>query len=234
MLKSVWIKTADYVLDLVYPKECVGCGVEGFWLCPKCQKEIIKVSSSFCPKCKRLTPNGQFCRNCRKNYHLTGVIIAGHFKFGPLREAIHTYKYNGVLGLEKIFRKLLIYRLKGRLPRGEKIIIPIPLHHKKEIRRGFNQAERLAQIIAQELDIPLETKLIIRTKETKPQINLKKKERLQNIQGAFSIINAKKVKNKTVLLVDDVTTTGLTLNEAAKLLRNHGAREVWGVVIAQG
>jgi ComF family protein len=234
MQQTIWAKTWDYVLDLIYPKECVSCGVEGSWLCSKCQQEIITIESPFCPKCKRLTQNGQFCRNCRKNYYLTGIIIAGHFKFGPLREAIHTYKYDGVFGLEKIFRRLLICRLKGRLPKGEKVIIPIPLHRQKEVKRGFNQAERLAKLIAKDLNLPIETKIIKRIKETRPQINLKREERFKNIKDAFKIINQEKVENKTVLLVDDVTTTGMTLNEAAKVLRKAGAKEIWGVVIAQG
>jgi len=224
----------NYFLDLIFPKECVGCGIEGWWICPDCQKEIIAIKSAYCPNCKKLTPNSEFCKNCRKKYKLAGIIISGHYKFGPLREAIHTYKYDGIFELENFFRPLLISRLKNNLPQGEKIIIPIPLYYKKQRERGFNQAERLAKIISQEFKLPLETKVLKRIKETEAQMSLKKKERGENIAGAFKVTTKNKIKNKTVLLIDDVATTGLTLNEAAKILMSAGAKKVWGIVIAQG
>lgn len=224
----------NYILDFIFPRECVGCGIEGWWICPECQKEIIALKSPYCPNCKKLNQDGRFCRNCREKYKLKGIIIAGHYKFGPLREAIHSYKYNGIFALEKYFQPLIMARLKNNLPPGEKIIIPVPLHYKKETERGFNQAERLAKIIATEFKLPLETKILVRTKETDSQMSLKKKERRENIAHAFKIIDQEKIKNKIVLLVDDVATTGLTLNEAAKVLLGAGAKAVWGVVIAQG
>ena len=235
----LWAKTLiknyfNYFLDLIFPKECVGCGDEGFWLCPKCKEEVIAIKRPYCPNCKTLNHDSRFCRNCRKNYKLSGIIIAGHYKFGPLREAIHTYKYDGILELEDFFRPLLINRLKNNLPQGKKIIIPIPLYYKKQRERGFNQAERLAKIIAQEFKLPLETKVLKRIKETEAQMSLKKKKRKENIAGAFKVITKNKIKNKTVLLIDDVATTGLTLNEAAKTLKKAGVKKVWGIVIAQG
>jgi ComF family protein len=235
MSKSVWAKTWDYVLDFIFPRECVGCGREGFWICPKCQKKIIRLKYLYCPKCKTKTKNGQFCKNCRQDFALKGIIIAAYFQSGPLREAIHIYKYEGVFGeLENYLGRLLIKRLKNNLPSGDKVIIPIPLHFKKKIKRGFNQAEHLAKIISREFSLPLETRVLKRKKETDPQVGLKKKSRQKNIEGAFKITSSAKIKNKTVLLVDDVATTGLTLDEAAKILRRAGAKEIWGVVIAQG
>lgn len=223
-------------MDLVFPKECAGCGLEGEWLCPNCQKEIVKIKSFYCPNCKKLNDDGRFCLACRSNFILKGIKISAHYKFGPLREAIHAYKYDGIFEFENYFKPLLINRLKNNLPHGKKIVIPIPLYYKKEMERGFNQAERLAKIIAQEFKLPLKTNIIKRTKETEAQMSLKKKERKKNIAGAFKVItkNKNQVKNKTILLVDDVATTGLTLNEAAKVLKKAGAKEVWGVVIAQG
>lgn len=224
----------NYFLDLIYPKECVGCGIEGFWICPRCEQEIIAIKLPYCPNCKTLNNDGRFCQNCRHKYKLSGIIISAHYKFGPLREAIHSYKYDGIFELENYFRPLLIARLKNNLPQGDKIVVPIPLYYKKEMKRGFNQAERLAKIIAQEFNLPLENKALKRTKETEAQMSLKKKERRENIASAFKVITKNKIKNKTILLVDDVATTGLTLDEAAKVLIESGAKKVWGVVIAQG
>lgn len=223
----------EYLLDFIYPKECAGCHREGWWICPKCKKQIVPIKSFYCPKCKKITPNGQFCSTCRRHFALTGIIIAAHFHRGPLREAIHSYKYESIFGLEDYFRPLLIHRLRDRLPKGDKIIIPIPLHPKKKKYRGFNQAERLAKIIAEEFTLPLELNALKRIKKTEAQMSLSKKERRQNIKGAFRINRQTNLKNKTILLVDDVATTGLTLNEAAIILSSAGARRIWGVVIAK-
>lgn len=227
-------KTWNYFLDLIFPKVCVGCGQEGGWICKKCSGATIKLKTFYCPNCKTITPNGQYCSACTSKYRLTGILIAAHYKHGPLREAIHAYKYEGIKELKIYLSNVLLKRLKGRFPRGKKVIIPIPLHKKREAIRGFNQAEELSKTISEKLNIPLKTNVIKRVKETKPQMELRKKKRAKNIKKAFKLIKSTGLKNKTILLVDDITTTGLTLNEAAKVLRKAGAREIWGVVIAQG
>lgn len=226
-------RSKNYLLDLILPKECLGCGLEGAWLCPDCRRQTISLKSFFCPKCQKLNQNGEFCHACRKDSNLAGIIIAAHYQKGALKEAIHVYKYEGIWGeLENYLAKLLIKRLTNHLPSGKKVIIPIPLHYKKQMERGFNQAERLARIISRKFNLPLETKAIKRIKETDSQANLKKKDRLKNIKGAFKIKSAKNIKGRTILLLDDVATTGTTLNEAARVLKKNGARRVWGVVIA--
>jgi ComF family protein len=233
MEQSIWVKKWDYILDLIYPKECVGCNKEGTWLCRRCQSKIIKIKTPYCPKCKRITKNGQFCSNCRKNTFLTGIIISAYYR-EPLKEAIHHYKYQGIKDLKNQLSSLIIDRLKNNLPRGEKILIPIPLYKRKELERGFNQSKKITEIISSYFNIPLVGNLLVRRKQTLPQINLKLKERSENIKDAFELLPKNKIKGKTILLVDDVTTSGATLNEAAKILRQAGAKEIWGVVIAQG
>ncbi|MCX6811483.1 MAG: ComF family protein, partial [Candidatus Berkelbacteria bacterium] len=215
MQQTAWIKTWDYILDLIYPKECVGCNKEGVWLCRRCSNKIIKIKTPYCPKCRRITKNGQFCRNCRRKMSLTGIIISAHYQ-EPLRETIHRYKYEGLRDLKNQLSNLIIERLKNNLPRGEKIIIPIPLNRKRELERGFNQARELAEIISLRFDIPLAKDVLIRKKYTLPQINLKLKERSENIKDAFRLSSNKGTKGKTILLIDDVTTSGATLNEAAR------------------
>jgi ComF family protein len=147
---------------------------------------------------------------------------------------IHAYKYNSIRALGQELAGIICERLKNNLPNGEKIVIPIPLHFRKERERGFNQALFLAQIISQKLNLPLEKNILVRKKNTKAQIELKKRERIKNLHLAFVCSLPKKVRGKTILLIDDVTTTGTTLNEAARVLRRSGARQVWGVTIAQG
>lgn len=220
-------------MDLILPKECLGCGLEGVWLCPDCRRQTVRIKAFFCPQCQKINQNGEFCKDCRKNSNLSGIIIAAHYQKGVLKEAIHVYKYEGIWGeLENYLADLLLKRLKDHLPSGKKVIIPIPLHYKKQLERGFNQAERLARILSRKFNLPLETKALKRIKETDSQANLKKNDRLKNIKGAFKIKNPKNIKGRTILLLDDVATTGTTLNEAARVLNKNGARRVWGIVIA--
>ena len=120
------------------------------------------------------------------------------------------------------------------MPRGEKVIIPIPLNNRKELERGFNQSREIAEIISSYFGIPLAQNFLVRKKYTLPQINLKLKQRSENIKNAFELLPDNEIQGKTILLIDDVTTSGATLNEAAKVLRENGVKEIWGVVIAQG
>ena len=232
-MQSTWTKTRNYIIDLVYPKECVGCNKEGVWLCRRCRSKIIKIKTPYCPKCKRITKNGQFCSNCRKNISLTGIIISAYYR-EPLKETIHHYKYQGIRDLKNQLSDFIIDRLKNNLPRGEKILVPIPLYKRKELERGFNQSREIAKKISSYFNIPLTENLLVRKKQTLPQINLRLKERSENIKDAFGLLPGREIKGKTILLVDDVTTSGATLNEAAKVLRQAEAKEIWGVVIAQG
>lgn len=113
-------------------------------------------------------------------------------------------------------------------------LIPIPLHKKRENQRGFNQAKLLAENIALYFNLPLLNNALIKTKATPPQADLKGRQRRENIKNAFSCLSPDLVQNKTILLIDDVTTTGATLQQAAKVLKQAGARSVWSLVIAKG
>lgn len=221
------------IYDLIFPKKCVECGKEGFWLCKKCFKKIIIIKAPFCPFCYKLTPQGQYCSRCQRYYNLTGVIIAAHYE-NPLKEAIHKFKYDRIKELVEPLSELLISRLELGFPRGNLVLIPIPLSKRRQLERGFNQAEILAERVGPEFEIPLLDDILFRTKERPAQIELKGKERRENIKGVFKVKgDIKKIKNKTVLLVDDVFTTGATLNEVAKTLKRAGVKNVWGLVIAK-
>ncbi len=219
--------------DLIFPKKCVGCGKEGFWLCKKCSKKIVQVKVPFCPYCYKLTRMGQYCSRCRRYSHLTGVIIAAHYE-NPLKEAIHKFKYDRIKELAEPLSELLIARLQLGFPRGDLVLVPVSLAQSRERERGFNQAKILAERTGPEFDIPLLSGALVRTKDRPAQIELKGRERRENVKGIFAVRgDIEQVKNKTILLVDDVFTTGATLNEAAKVLKRAGARNIWGLVIAK-
>lgn len=161
-----------------------------------------------------------------------GIITAAIYDKGPLKEMIHHLKYTGYKSFAEDLGHLIFLRLNKKIPPGKILVVPVPLHPKKESERGFNQAELIAEYFSKKLKLSGAC-VLVRTKETETQVKLDRNERLKNLKGAFACRDKKTVKGKTILLVDDVTTTGATLNECAKVLLESGARSVWGVVAAK-
>ncbi len=233
MLEAIF-KIKEFILDTIFPKYCVGCGLEGIWLCQKCKSKIIHIKSPTCPYCKRLTKIGQVCPRCRKKSNLNGVIIAAYYEDGPLKEAIHTFKYDGVFDLKKDLGEILVESLKKRNIKTNFVVISVPLHKYRLAQRGYNQAELLASLLAKSFNYKIIKNKLKRNKNKAPQITLSKKDRIENVKGIFGWIgDNKEIKNKKIILVDDVFTTGSTLEECARVLRSNGAREVWGLVLAK-
>lgn len=228
----------DFILDLLFPINCVGCGKEGEWICSECQNEIIQIKEPTCPNCNRLTSNGKFCPRCREKSYLTGVIVAAYYKEGPLKEAIHTFKYDGVFDLAKDLGKILTGVLENRWKKRA-ILIPVPLHKKRRAKRGYNQSELLTREINKNVlrgVLPILINKLIRHKFTKKtQVELSGQKRRENMKNCFSWVGTKnELQGKTVILIDDIYTTGSTLQECARIIRqNAGVREVWGLVLAK-
>lgn len=238
----------DFLLDIFFPKRCVQCGKFGNYVCFDCAGKIERVKTPTCPECGRITVYGQYCPPCKRkiNTELAGLIIAARYDRGPIKEMIHGFKYQGLTELGPMLGELIVERLKDRLPvkgtvpsrglspgRHDLLITPVPLHKKKQSQRGFNQAELIAKYVSRKLEIPGEL-VLERTRETDSQVKLSGEKRRQNLVGAFKINKPDLAIGRTILLVDDVTTTGSTLNECAKVLKTAGAKAVWGVAIARG
>jgi len=225
----------SFFLDIFFPQECVGCGQAGTWFCEECFKKVILVNSPTCPLCQQITLQGQFCSRCRPKTSLTGIMVAAYYE-SPLKEAIHTYKYEYVQDLAKPLANLLINHLqKVSLPpgSGHLLVAPVPLHHSRLRQRGFNQAALLAQEVAKTFGLKYQEDILSRVRKTRPQIELSQKARQENVKGAFSCLRPELVQGKNILLVDDVCTTGATLNECASELRKAQARQIWGLVLAR-
>lgn len=160
----------------------------------------------------------------------------------PLKPAIQKLKYKWITELASDlttstieywarYNPMILDQLKK--DRGEGwIIVPVPLHKKRQNLRGFNQASLLGNLVAQKLGLSF-NEVLIRVKNTKPQFSLKSEDRRHNIQGAFELKKDKKVKDKKILLIDDVWTTGATLKECTKILKKNKAKIVWGITIAR-
>lgn len=210
----------EQILNLIFPKKCIGCQKEGVWFCENC---ISKVALCEMPLLRFADSK------------LDGLISIAYFK-EPLKEAIHAFKYDGIRELVCPLSKLAIKHLEDDRLKFIKsfILIPIPLYKDKELERGFNQAALLTEEIAKKLNLKILKDGLVKTKKTKAQMELKGKERRENVKGTFAFIGDKKeIRNKKILLVDDVITTGSTLNEAAKVLKRAGAKVVWGLVVAK-
>ena len=231
-------KVHIFALNILFPIKCVSCAKEGDWLCENCFAKIKFLDDHVCGVCeKMITPDGRTCQNCKKKSPLSGLIVATSYKNNLIAHLVHLYKYRFVSDLHKELGEILAKALqKTDVPLPD-IIVPVPLHYRRLRWRGFNQSLLLARYLSANLlpqfEIPLK-ECIARNRYTPPQMKIKNyHSRQQNLADAFSITELKEVKNKTVLLVDDIATTGSTIFECAKVLRKAGAKEVFAIVIAR-
>lgn len=232
-------KLGIFFLDTLFPISCLSCGKENDWLCPACEAQITLRSDQTCPICeKTTTPDGRTCFACRKKAFLDGMVVASSYQQAIISHAVHLFKYNFIPELHLPLGKILaraILQTELALP---EMIIPIPLHSRRLRWRGFNQSTLLARYLSENLlancEIPLEENILRRIRWTKPQMKIKDfHQRRKNLSSAFSVSSPDMIKNKTILLVDDVATTGSTIFECARVLKKAGAKEVFAVVIAR-
>lgn len=246
-LKSIIKKIAKHILDILFPKYCLGCNKEAFYLCPTCLDKIPAQKSITCFICGRRSPTGESCQNCRhKNrFSLNGLLVASDWNSSLLRQVIYEYKYHFIKELSKPLSEIMIkfletYALRN-LKTDEIILIPVPLHPRRFLWRGFNQAEILAQKIGGYFDLTTANNILTRPRHTFPQADIKdQKERKINVKSAFALSkkhtrkNSDFLKNKVIILVDDVCTTASTLEECARALKPLKPKKIWGLVVARG
>lgn len=228
-----------FFIDLFFPQFCFTCQKEGEYLCSDCFSllEILEYNFCLCEKPQRLPDVGK-CKRCQRK-KLNGLSFALPYQNLFAKKLIHKLKYNSpVKALSRTLASLIIahFSLSEKPFKFSKdfLFIPIPLTHKKKKRRGFNQAEEIGKEVNKFFKITFLEDCLLKTKETQPQIELQKRERLESQKGVFTIKNNEKIKGKKILLVDDVYTTGATMEEAARVLKTAGAKEVWGLVVARG
>lgn len=229
-----------FLKELLFPKTCFGCQRFGSYVCPNCARRL-KIAKDVCPYCQKESYFGLTHPACRRKWGLDGLKsffyyddllkkIIKNIKYQLVKEAINDFCYS--IPKSKL-EELLFYKKLAE----DFIFLPVPLHQKRERNRGFNQAEELAKFFVKILNFPLENNLIVRTKETKPQAELKKpKERYRNILDAFSLaknINQEEIKGKRFIIFDDVWTTGATVKEITRLLKKNGAIKIFALTIAR-
>lgn len=238
MLKTI----SKFLLDLFFPKKCLGCGKAGAYICDNCVNKIELGKNNRCPFCGKIVPDSLICQKCREKHFLDRLIWAVPYSNPLIKELIRIFKYHYIKELARPLAQLLIKSLENI---SNIVIVPIPLHERRLKERDFNQAELLAKEIAEHYSLPLETGILKRKRAVTPQAQIKDhKTRKTNIKGIFEISpefskkcvaeNKNLLKNKTIILIDDVITTGATLSEAAQVLKRAGVKEVWGLVVAKG
>ncbi len=178
-----------------------------------------------------LTEGYKLCDACRRNSNLKGIYILGYYNDEVLKKAIWEFKYNFVKDIGEILALLAAKSLKEKADFNKGTFAAVPLDKKRLAWRGFNQSEILAFALAKNLEGPFLKNALKRVRKTKSQIGLSKKERVENVLEAFKVNGA--IPDGKIFLVDDVFTTGSTLEECAKELKKAGAKEVWGVVLAK-
>ena len=220
------------IADWVYPPVCAGCGKAGFRFCPKCLSEVKVFTGNHCLFCGKPIPFSQkICQKCHGSpLIITDLSSWAEFE-GPLREAIHHFKYQQDIGLGDYFCGFLISLIIKRNWQFD-LVVPVPVSKSRLKSRGYNQSELLSRPIARYFRVDHTTKALIRVKETESQFSLSVAERNRNMEDAFFGFPAK-LNGRRVLVVDDIITTGATMNQCAKALLQAGAKEVYGVSVAK-
>ncbi|NWF99104.1 MAG: ComF family protein [Nitrospirae bacterium] len=222
------------IFSILYPSFCPICGNKSNSfsispICSQCWSEIKQYNGPSCNLCALpfISEKSVICGNCLKNKPLFKQVIAFGLYDDILKEAISQFKFYGIRRLAKPLGNLL---LTLNIPETD-AIIPVPITKKGLIRRGFNQSVLLGRAIACHKRIPLLTDVLFKIKETPPQVGLSASERLINLRGAF--IAKGNLSRKSIILVDDVMTTGATVTECTKVLLKAGAKEVIVLVLAR-
>jgi len=199
-------------LDLIFPPQCASCGRVDYVWCPRCETDLINVP---------ITPQGRY---------IEGIPVASTgVHIGVLQDAVQALKYENLVDLRYPLADRLIWLLH-KLHWDVELVVPVPLHKKRYKQRGYNQSQLLAELLAKEFNLQCTPNAIARYRDTPSQVGLSQQERLQNMQDAF-VADETLVSGCSVLLIDDVCTTGATLVNCTQALQQAGAYQVFGLTV---
>ncbi|XCP84226.1 ComF family protein [Roseburia hominis] len=225
-----------FLLNLLYPIKCPFCGVvTNDGICRDCRKRLPYVMQPRCMTCGKpvRTPEQEFCADCAKIRHEFEEGRSLWLHKGRVSDAIYALKYKNLRINGEIFGKELARYYGGYLKKqGVELLVPVPLHWKRRIKRGYNQAEILAEFLGRYSGIPVDKHLLRRVKYTEAQKNLDHNQRRRNVRGAFQVKG--RLTAKRIAVIDDIYTTGSTIDEAAVSLKRAGAEKVYFLTISIG
>lgn len=236
--KLQWIK--ECLLQSLYPRRCPICQQiieeRGGLACPECRRKLRYVKEPRCKKCGKPIERmeQEYCFDCGKKhrFYIQGAAVWIYDE--QMKRSIYQFKYHNRREYADFYVQEILREYGGLIREWKAdVLIPIPLHASRKRKRGFNQAEVLSRKLGQVLNLPVDAKSLKRVKKTVPQKELNDLNRMRNLKNAFKICG-NKVKLKYVILVDDIYTTGSTIEEAAKVLLEHGARGVYFISLCIG
>lgn len=211
--------------DLFFPRSCLSCNKSGKYLCLQCMSKVQK-SRETCPACNQYSFSGKTHTSCKKLIKMDGHLSVWRYQ-GIIRNGVHALKYRFASDVAGEFvDNIQEWRIQNC------VLIPVPLHYKRENWRGFNQSSLISTKLTKKFNLVCAENILIRIENTTPQAHLGKSERVQNIRGKFAVKEPFSLTKQTIVLVDDVWTTGSTMKECSKVLKKAGAKEVWGWTLA--
>jgi ComF family protein len=224
----------DPLLELIFPSRCAGCDARGALLCVACRPRLPWLDPNSCPRCAEPARGGAICRRClRAGQRVLSSLRAACRYEGAVRNAIRRLKYSRVRLFAVLAAQLVAADLATR-PLSADLVVPVPLSDRRQRERGYNQSELIARELAGLGVLPAPVPAALeRSRDTRPQVELPRSARLENVRGAFVCERPELVAGRRVLLVDDVSTTGATLEACAASLIQAGAARVLALVVAK-
>ncbi len=232
------------LFDILFPKYCVSCGLEGSYCCVSCQLQLESLYPVVCFGCRQSVMFGELCADCQPRFSFDGVIIAADYEDEIVGTIIKQCKYRFIKELGDVMGWFLAQKIKKLLEKCngnsafekdffQSLVIAMPLSRRRQRQREFNQAELVVDFFAHYFSL-ISLNTILARNHRRPQASLSESARQENLTGSFFIKTNSVVISKMVLVVDDVITTGATLEEAARVLKAAGVEKVWGLMVAKG
>ncbi len=246
-MRGVGIFRALYLpaINLLYPANCHVCGtaLRPFGdspVCPACRRKISFIGVRACAGCglplRETVPVGEefLCGGCRTARHYFERGVSAFVYDGPARELIHLFKYSGSSYLARFFALSLADAVRERLDvTGAELVVPVPLHRSRRRKRGYNQAGEIARRLARLLGLRCKPGALQRLSQCGSQVGRTRARRKENVRGCFRVLDRRLVRERTIFLVDDVYTTGATVDECSKVLLRAGAERVIALTAAR-
>lgn len=230
---TIWLKQLQHeVIDLLFPRSCLGCGEVGDFVCFRCSKKLLRLLPPICQRCGRPESGGMYCRECwGTQTHLHAIRSVFVFD-GTIRRAVHEFKYRNLRSITSCLSQFMAdYFVENGL--AADVLLPVPMHERRLKRRGYNQSELLAGQLSRMISVPMREDLVQRTVDNKPQARTTSaEERRRNMRDAFTCLSDD-VSGKNITIIDDVCTSGATLEACAAALKLRGANEISGFTLAR-
>ncbi len=232
-LRSRISRIAAAGLDLLYPPRCAGCSREGQFICDACLSAQPRLLAPYCVACAQPLARGSMCAECRSTPLTIDAIRAPFLMEGAIRHAVHQLKYSNLRAIAPLLGRLIADFMSSEGVSGD-ALVPVPLHNRRERQRGYNQAHLLAREAGKLLEVPVASSLLSRVSNAPPQARSQSAaDRKANVRDSFYCPDPSEIEGKVLVLVDDVCTTGATLDACGTALREAGAARVYGVTLAR-